>query len=207
MLVVGSSVVLERACCVIAAGHLHLFTIDGCQHTSHCMTAAANWPAITVCWCACMLPFLTQVTVFLIGAYAKYNWPYVWVSLSCSLCQDTELAQHQQHACCAAKTTCMCVVLVRSINHCAQACICSLAAHVNDCVCVCACVCAAGCMQLRSLNSNRPEDIDAPLDVETTREWKSQGVCAELLLMVVLVTHAPSPSPSLWLLLVAPSPF
>lgn len=21
-----------------------------------------------------------QVTVFLIGAYAKYNWPYVWVS-------------------------------------------------------------------------------------------------------------------------------
>lgn len=23
---------------------------------------------------------LLQVTVFLIGAYAKYNWPYVWVS-------------------------------------------------------------------------------------------------------------------------------
>jgi hypothetical protein len=28
----------------------------------------------------CLLSSVVQVTVFLIGAYAKYNWPYVWVS-------------------------------------------------------------------------------------------------------------------------------
>jgi hypothetical protein len=27
------------------------------------------------------LMWFLQVTVFLIGAYAKYNWPYVWVSV------------------------------------------------------------------------------------------------------------------------------
>lgn len=48
-----------------------------------------------------------EVTVFLIGAYAKYNWPYVW---------------------------------------------------------------------MRSMHNNNQEDIDAPLDVETTRDWKSQGL-------------------------------
>jgi hypothetical protein len=30
------------------------------------------------------MAFLLQVTVFLIGAYAKYNWPYVWVSVGSS---------------------------------------------------------------------------------------------------------------------------
>lgn len=30
-------------------------------------------------------------------------------------------------------------------------------------------------LQLRSMHDIRQDDIDAPLDVETTRDWKSQG--------------------------------
>lgn len=28
---------------------------------------------------------------------------------------------------------------------------------------------------MRTMHDSAPEDIDAPLDVETTRDWKSQG--------------------------------
>jgi hypothetical protein len=30
-------------------------------------------------------------------------------------------------------------------------------------------------LQLRSMHDSKQEDIDAPLDVETTRDWKDQG--------------------------------
>lgn len=78
-----------------------------------------------------------EVTVFLIGAYAKYNWPYVWVSLDSSQF-PVPYSRLNSH--------------VTQVHH------------------------TSPPMQLRSLTRHHvEEEIDAPLDLPSTKNWKAHG--------------------------------
>jgi hypothetical protein len=132
---------------------------------------------------------LVQVTVFLIGAYAKYNWPYVWVSdyWSCNSIQQPLDVSKQLRSCfrlrallsstCAASNRMTPALQPRPIHWCS-----SNWARTNradstedqatchtDAVVQC-------CLQLRSFNRNgRGTDIDAPLDLPSTNQWQDKG--------------------------------
>lgn len=61
------------------------------------------------------------MTVFLIGAYAKYNWPYVWVSLQPAR-RETQTAHAVATALVAGtwdntQTTCACSLQQQELGH------------------------------------------------------------------------------------------
>lgn len=60
-----------------------------------------------------LLSAAVQVTVFLIGAYAKYNWPYVWVSAAVgrplgAVAADLMAAGRHGDSCCVSSQATYC---------------------------------------------------------------------------------------------------
>ena len=94
--------------------------------------------------------------MFLIGAYAKYNWPYVWVRS-----HGTE--EGVQNAAPLPSARAACMHAVRAAPR-----------QVDPAHCL---LCALS--QLRSRpHGKKVEDIDAPLDLPSTKDWKTKGEAA-----------------------------